>query len=368
MKHLFRTPKTFLLLLLMVFTSACTIFTCRIGGREVFSFNWDPYTDTFFWRVYIGEGGSATGYSYIDEPGGSPVAGPLLSSLIAVDIVCQYNALIASTLGIYVETDDSIYALNSDGTQAQAIAGDTTVSSGLQPRALRVTSGLQTLRLSPDGKLGYATSRTSTRLYAVDLASRTLAWSVDLGAGAKPFGIAVAVDSSRVYVTDSASNAIYSVDPAAQTFRTFANPGNGAGKPATSPDGTQLWVPNRASGNITVFDILSETLTTTIDKVANASELAFNPSGTRAFAINAPQNGGGALLTYDPTNYQSIGSLNLGPGPNGMTFSPGGTLLYIANSGNGTITVVDVRSRPPVIANTLRSGPRPTSVAVFVKP
>lgn len=96
-------------------------------------------------------------------------------------------------------------------------------------------------------------------------------------------------------------------------------------------------------------------------------------AGAVAAAPNAPFVAaviGGQLVILDTLGYQSIGSgVQLGNSPQGMVFSPDGNWIYVANSGDGTVSVVQVTATgttPPYSLNnvaTLNVGGSPMRVA-----
>lgn len=101
---------------------------------------------------------------------------------------------------------------------------------------------------------------------------------------------------------------------------------------------------------------------------AAASYVAVAPNAGFVAAVNTSAN---QVSFLDSIGYQAIGSaVPVGKSPQGLAFSPDGSLLYVANAGDGTVSVIEATatgSTPPYSFATVATpqvGGAPQQVAV----
>ena len=111
---------------------------------------------------------------------------------------------------------------------------------------------------------------------------------------------------------------------------------------------------------------MNETVTTTIPNVSKPYAISFNPSGTRGYVLSMPATGLGSVMAFDASTYAPLGSAQVGAGPRSMTWSPAGTNLIIANSGSGSLSVVDVTNPAPRVVRNVNVGSAPFAVVTVM--
>lgn len=346
-----KRKKSWLLLALLLMTSSCSYVSCRFGSQLYYIFDFNSRLDQYAMNVYIAEGGSSTAASILRLLYllGFATPAPFLSGSRGTYITGYYSSANTASGGAYLVMDNSIGWING--------------KSGLLRNTIALpTTGFQDFHIEPGGKYGYATSKSSSLAYNIDLTTYKVSSTIDFGLNSRPYGSAFLPDGTRTYFTDNAKNQFYSLDNLSKTFRTMTLPGTNPGKPAISPDGLSLWFPMYGSNKVLVYDRLTETLTTTISNVPSPREISFNYTGTRAYALSSPASGVGSVWALDAGNYSVLGNVNVGFAPMGMSWSPGGTRLFTANSGSGTVSMLDVSGKIPLSALTFDVGSNPTGV------
>ena len=180
---------------------------------------------------------------------------------------------------------------------------------------------------SPDGRLAYVSNYeggAGHTLTVVDLAAKRVARVVDLGALRGPHGLAVA-DGGAVWFTAEGAKAVGRYDPATGAVGRVVG---------TGQDRTHMLVllPN-ASGDPRI-------LTTNV----------------RAGTVSLLEPRAGVPGAGAPGAEWAASVVPVGPGAEGVDVAPGGREAWVANAGDGTISVVDLAAKRVVA--TLDAGVR----------
>jgi len=151
--------------------------------------------------------------------------------------------------------------------------------------------------------------------------------------------------------------------------------GKGAAGVTINKAGTLALVANRSEGSVSAFAIDGKTVTPVGEKV----KLGDEKSGPSGIVISA--DGKTALVTRDGDNKISVLSidgtkvaytkrdLSAGMRPYGIDITPKGDVAVVANIGTGsgdadTVSVIDMRMKPPRIVNTVSVGQTPEGIKI----
>jgi YVTN family beta-propeller protein len=155
-----------------------------------------------------------------------------------------------------------------------------------------------------------------------------------------------------IFITDSAQPLLYAASGITKTVTQLPALGmspNTMGKPAVAPDGSQIWIPIPGPNAVAVLDVTSGTVVTTLTGgLLDPREVVFSPNGVSAYILNSPASGGrGSIVPVNTTGYSYEYNPNpvfatVGNKPAGLFISPAGGLLFVANSGDGTVSTVQV--------------------------
>ena len=108
------------------------------------------------------------------------------------------------------------------------------------------------------------------------------------------------------------------------------------------------------TGTTTHFPFISSAVTNTITVGKAAQDVAFSPDGSLAYVTNIQDDTVSVVNTATNT---LINTITVGSGPFGVAFSPSGSVAYITNEGDGTVSVVDVATNTAINTITVGSGP-----------
>ncbi|HEY7517721.1 MAG TPA: YncE family protein [Methylomirabilota bacterium] len=203
-----------------------------------------------------------------------------------------------------------------------------------------------------------------------------------------PTSVAVAPDESIALVTSSTridpndaaktvpDNRVSVIDLKATppTVLATLEAGRGAAGVSINRQGTLALVANRGEGTVSVFSIQGKTVTpvgkvTIADEKSGPSHPAFTPDGKMALLTRDGDNKI-SVLSIDGTKVEyTKRDLNAGLRPYGIDVSSKGDFAAVANIGAGqgdtdTVSLIDVRARPPRVVDTISVGQTPEGVKV----
>jgi len=184
----------------------------------------------------------------------------------------------------------------------------------VDPASLKVVAKVPTgavpheVAASPDGKwavvTNYGAERSGTTLSAIDLKAQKETHRVDILPLRSPHGIVASQDGKFIFTAEG-SNAIASYDPAKNEV--------GAWSMITSQNRTHMVVETKA--------------------------------GTMLFTANGGSNSVTAFSFDAKTKKWSTAQIAVGKGPEGIDMSPDEKEVWAANSGDGTVSMIDTASK-----------------------
>lgn len=295
-----------------------------------------------------------------------------------------------------VAAADLLIVLNKSGHEAVLV----------DPASLEIVKRLPTgtgpheAAVSPDGRTAYVANYGAYRLFregeqptlvrghtlsVVDLVTRTVVGTLDLGEYLMPHGIWASRDGRKLWVTSEATQTVLELDlPSgriANTWKTdqqvshmlvpapdesklyVANIGSGSctvidrksGRVTTletgdgaegidvSPDGREVWVTNRAAGTISIIDPAAGKVVQTLEAGGDFPIRAkFTPDGREVWVSCMRSH---AVHVFDARTRRILAKIAVKENPIGIQMSPDGRQAFIASTNADHITVVDVRKR-----------------------
>jgi YVTN family beta-propeller protein len=198
-------------------------------------------------------------------------------------------------------------------------------------------SFLAGMAVSPDadGTRLYVAENLLDRLGIVDTKAKKLIGEVAVGR--MPWGVAVHPSLPRVYVSNRADDTLSIVDTEHMTVvRDPVPTGKGPNAVAVSPDGAKVFVANATSDDVTVFDVDAPDKPRRISLSpfedarpgSSPNALAFSPDGSRLYVANAWDND---LAVISPDTETVLGLIPTGWYPSAIAVSPDNRTLYIVN-------------------------------------
>jgi YVTN family beta-propeller protein len=133
---------------------------------------------------------------------------------------------------------------------------------------------------------------------------------------------------------------------------------------AVTPNGSQLWVadtgPQTAPASPTDIKVISTAtnkVTATLRLPSAPAQIAFSPSGASAYVTTAK-----GLVVYNTTTDVAAGSIGGLGNPHGVVVSPDGGTVYVTNTTQNVVEVIDAASNR--VTGTIPVGQMPWQMAL----
>jgi len=203
------------------------------------------------------------------------------------------------------------------------------------------------------GPLAYVTHFASNYVSVIDTGTKQVVRTISVGQG--PEGVAIASTADRVYVGNAGSSSVTIIDPQAEQAIATIGVGNAPRGLALSPDNGRLYVAASGSNRIDVVDTIRKRFEGSVALEDAPFGLALGQQGTQLW-VTHPTTG---VVTVHPTRALGAGYsiIPVMSQPFGIVASPDGALVYVANFGSNSVSVVDTLSLEVVATVFVDSGP-----------
>lgn len=256
------------------------------------------------------------------------------------------------------------------------------------------------LAYSPDGtRLYYAKGKDhKIGVATIDAdGTATVAGDIDTGLKTWPAGLSVSPDGATLFVALFGTNSMGIVDLAEKKVRTTLPVGSSPFGAYVSPDGRAVYTSNwggplpragdtmdplfpvridpktgaSAAGSLSIYDVATGRMRPEIAVGLHPTAMVFSKESSRLYVANSNEDTISVLdLTAERAANPEIERISVRPAglpfgsmPNGLALSPDGMTLYVANGGNNAVAVValDARARMPGADGGAGVEPPPTS-------
>jgi YVTN family beta-propeller protein len=285
------------------------------------------------------------------DPGGELVYAVGHDTLAAIDVtlhsVVDSIAVPPSTAGRRLATDGThLYMTNPDGT----FSGFLTNPLRTAEPAFAPGGALDDLAVAGDGPHVITTDHNAGKVSVTDPGVTPSVRSLDVP---NAFRLGSGSDG-RVYVTGASSVTVVDTDHATVVGEPIAVGGGPCGI-AVAADGRRLFVGGSKDVHVHVVDTITWKTTDEILVGHAPSPMAALPDG-RVYLADVRSG----VLSVIETTEQTIA---VGNRPTGIALVPGTSRAYVANSGSGTVSLIDSVTGS-VVGAPLRVGGEPSGVAV----
>lgn len=97
------------------------------------------------------------------------------------------------------------------------------------------------------------------------------------------------------------------------------------------------------SGKFVVLDAMKGYITKVVDIPAMNHNAIFSPNGTEIWTARMEEMG--KVLVYDASTYQLKNTINVGMHPAEVTFSYDGSMMFVANGGDSSVTAINANDK-----------------------
>jgi YVTN family beta-propeller protein len=177
--------------------------------------------------------------------------------------------------------------------------------------------------------------------------------------------VAVLPDASKAYVANKNDRLFVTVIDlkTRKIIGRVPTPGGTQGLVA-SPDGKHVLVMDNAEPVMIVIDTATDTVTDRVSLQGNmkgAFKPRYSPDGTKILAMNSSEALVNILNVADLHGKQTV--LKVGKDPMGFAFAPDGRTALVANHGDGTVSVLDIKE--PRVVSSFHAGTGIETLAYF---
>jgi YVTN family beta-propeller protein len=216
---------------------------------------------------------------------------------------------------------------------------DTTITVGEGPRAIAV---------SPDGRFAYVSNYglsaedPGRTVSVIDVPARRLVSTISLEGYLRPCGLALARDGRRLYAAIESRQAVLEIDAEdGRISRVFATLQERDHAVALAADESRLYVTNAGSSSLSVIQLE----TGSVSRVAVGRDpegLTLSPDGRFLWVAN---HGDGTVMVLDTASDRVVDTLATGRGPESVAFTPDGRRALVSNSLGNDVAVFDAGTR-----------------------
>lgn len=239
----------------------------------------------------------------------------------------------------------ALVVLNKNEASASIIS----LADGRTIATMPVGDGPHEVAVSPDGNWAVAANyggRTAgNSLTVLDLRNRRAVRTIDLGAYARPHGIAWLPDGKRVVVTSEQARAVVIVDVPNGKIDRAISTGQPGHLLTLAKDGHHVYTANIAAGSVSLIDLDKGTVVKTVVTGKGPEGNDVSPNGRELWAADRTLN---RITVLDANTLDSLATIPTGEFPNRVHFTPDGRWVLVSNIRSGTVDIIDAASRRTV--------------------
>ncbi len=124
------------------------------------------------------------------------------------------------------------------------------------------------------------------------------------------------------------------------------------------------YVTSELDDKVAIINTLSYKLITEITVGIGPVGVSVSPDGSKVYVANYYGGGQGTLSVIDASTRIELYEVDAGLGSNGVAVSPSGTRVYVTNCSDGTVSVFDATQSPPLLLSTVTVDTCPYGVVV----
>ena len=315
---------------------------------------------------------------------------------------------LSAAVSCYAAQDSLVVVANGGDSTASiytAVRMSTTDQTLKLVKVLPTGKGPQEVCISPDGKRAYVSNRADISVTVINLDDLAVSTLSDPGMK-NPDGCVVNADGSRLYVAAAGSEAVFVYSTSDGRKLGEIKVGREPRRLLFSPDGSRLYVSNGEERYVSVIDPKTNTQIGKIRAGRDPRPMIFSPDGKYLvignvsddtvqfvkpgetepeFVVGVPKSPQRlvavpskqalfaigrfdnvlSILEFRPDNKEYgrfVSTIPVGRAPWGLALSAAGDCLYVTNTADNTISIIDLRLMRPLF--TVPTGKSPFGLVV----
>ena len=232
--------------------------------------------------------------------------------------------------------------------KAEATASFINLATAEEIAKIPTGDGPHEVAVSPDGATAVVANyggqqAPGNSLTVIDIASKSITKTIDLGEFRRPHGILFLADGRRVVVTAEGSKALLVVDiELAEVVGSLDTDAEISHMVAVTPDGSRAFVANIGSGSMTAFDLEAPARLATVETAPGAEGIDVSPDGREVWVANRAAD---MISIIDAETLAVIDTLESPSFPIRVKFTPDGARVLVSNARTGDVAVFDAANR-----------------------
>ena len=199
----------------------------------------------------------------------------------------------------------------------------------------------------PDGRRAVATMEQSDRIAVIDVPERRVLRTYATG-GREGHMVRLSPDGRHAYVTSRGAEGTLSVINLTEEVAPVVIPtGSGAEGLAVTHDGTEVWVVNRNGGTISVVNTATLQVVATVPAKPGAGRAEISAAGRVLVPNGAAGRSATKYLTlYDVASRRIVDELQVGEGTGAYSIHIVGERAFVADRADRSISIYDLSDFP----------------------
>ena len=205
--------------------------------------------------------------------------------------------------------------------------------------------------ISPDGRRAAVVAYGGNSIDVFDVATARRLERIDLGANRRPHGLVWLADNRLIATCEGSDTlAVVLANAPGAPDRVYAIPTAQKGSHLLAVHrGDTAYVANIAAGTVSVIDLDGQRPVRVIPAGKAPEGIALSPDGRQLWVADRD---GAAVRLFNTTTLSQLAQVAVGPTPIRVLVSPDGRSAVTSNYGDGTLSVIDTRSRK--VSRTVR--------------
>jgi YVTN family beta-propeller protein len=241
--------------------------------------------------------------------------------------------------------------------KAEATASFIDLASGEETARIPTGEGPHEVAVSPDGATAVVANyggqqNPGNSLTVIDVTTKSVTKTIDLGAFRRPHGVVFLADGNRVLVTAEVNRSLLVVDLAVgevvQVFNTDAEISHMVAVTPWRPDWPvpqRAFVSNIGSGSICAFELESGKVLGEVVTAPGAEGIDVSADGREVWVANRAAD---TITVLDSQSLAIVSSIDCASFPIRLKFTPDGSNVLVSNARTGDVAVFDARTRAEI--------------------